>query len=94
MDEKYIPLDSVLEAIAVQYCACSYETEWTLGKLTGDVKKIPVADVAPVHHAYRHLHRNDFGAYLTCGQCNGMLPEYGNFCQWCGAMLDEGMRQC
>lgn len=94
MDEKYIPLDSVLDAIAAQSCASSDEVEWTLGNLKDDVKKIPIVEVRPVIHAHWQSIEGVDGLerYYECSYCelnSVYLTELTPYCPDCGAVMDE-----
>ena len=50
------------------------------------IESVPAADVAPVIHA--HVVVNWLGDF-HCSNCGESIDCTSNYCNWCGAILDE-----
>lgn len=89
----YIKREDALNALKIArgYCPCAY----------GEIKRLPVADVAEVRHGkwrgwhgdkmvgvdeYRHYH------YNTCSECGKGNAVKSNYCPNCGAKMDKEER--
>jgi len=101
---EYIKKEDAINVVMGMYCACSDETEWTLGEVSKGISNIEPSSVV-AREAFNFLLRendelrknrptatgvwiNDDGCMTFCSECYGMGCG-SRYCPNCGAKMEN-----
>lgn len=85
--EREVAFDAITDIAGKSSTRSAYEAVWKSARV---LKKIPVADVAPVVHGRWDI-MDGTKTRRICSKCRWDVPEYGKFysyCPNCGARMD------
>lgn len=107
MSDEYIRRDAALRAVTKRYGTCrSPAQNRLLDEIRNEIRKMPAADVAPVHHArWEEADWREYDAQsgetirfpkaaIVCSDCRNAFKKGSlriqSFCPACGAKMDGG----